>query len=440
MSHIGILQMSSKHKVRRYVSFNWSSAGNLWLPDSCWLLAGLRLHSDLRPHHFLLLATLLHGSDEGSGRATTKAHAFPSHPSSPLRSIEVNCLYVFGSLREQDLFLQVTWSKASHFLLQPAVAVLLRLFHSLESEHMLSALAANFRSIHYFGTQCLLLCSQLARSIPIASSASLLFRQFNTMKISLSPKEAQLRQLLLDVARHIDESKEIKEKIELRFAGGWVRDRLLNIQSHDIDTAINAMTGYAFGMKMKDYLKDPENLKKHGLEVKDIGNLHKIAANPEKSKHLETITTKIFGFDVDFVNLRKETYTADSRNPQMEFGTAREDALRRDATVNALFYNLHTDKVEDFTTGLLDMKAKIIRTPLEPFQTFVDDPLRVLRLVRFASRLDFKIDPEAESCMGVPAILDALKLKISRERVGTEVEKMLKGMFPISVKVIRLLN
>ncbi|KAK6586911.1 hypothetical protein PZA11_000201 [Diplocarpon coronariae] len=252
-----------------------------------------------------------------------------------------------------------------------------------------------------------------------------------TVKITLTRQESQLRNLLLDVARYIDESKEIKEKIELRFAGGWVRDKLLGIPSNDIDTAINAMTGHAFSTKMREYLTDKGNQRKHGFGAGGLGNLHKISANPEKSKHLETVTTKIYGFDVDFVNLRKETYLDDSRNPQMEFGTAEEDALRRDATINALFYNLHTDLVEDFTSGLEDLTTRRIRTPLEPKTTFTDDPLRVLRLIRFSSRLDFTIDPASEAAMSDPAVMTALNSKISRERVGAELEKMLsKGRDP----------
>jgi hypothetical protein len=249
-----------------------------------------------------------------------------------------------------------------------------------------------------------------------------------TTKLKLTPKENQLRAILLDVARYIDESKEIKEKLELRFAGGWVRDKLLDIQSHDIDTAINATTGLHFCSKLQEYFKDPENMKKHSLGPKDLGNLYTVPKNPEKSKHLETATKKILGFDVDFVNLRKETYTEHSRNPQMEFGTAKEDALRRDATINALFYNLHSDEVEDFAGGLEDLRDKRIRTPLEPKTTFTDDPLRVLRLIRFASRLNFKIDGDVEASMSDPEVMEALKLKISRERVGVEVEKMLKGL------------
>ncbi|KAK3318568.1 hypothetical protein B0H66DRAFT_516836 [Apodospora peruviana] len=259
--------------------------------------------------------------------------------------------------------------------------------------------------------------------------------------ITLNAREKQLQGLLLDVAKTIDmsssstqEDDKVKaipdEPVVLRWAGGWVRDKLLGIESHDIDTAINCMTGEAFALRLRDFCFDEshavQNRERHSIGPDDIGSLHKIAKNPEKSKHLETTTARLFGLDVDFVNLRRETYTQDSRNPQMEFGTAEEDALRRDATVNALFYNLHTGLVEDFTGGLPDMEAKLIRTPLEPLQTFTDDPLRVLRLVRFASRLGFRIDEAAEAMMSDEEVLEALRLKISRERVGVELEKMLK--------------
>ncbi|KAH3205719.1 hypothetical protein KXV92_008144 [Aspergillus fumigatus] len=262
--------------------------------------------------------------------------------------------------------------------------------------------------------------------------------------IQLTPLENTLKELLLAVANYIREraiaagaSEADTPHMVLRFTGGWVRDKLLGVDSHDIDVGISSMTGYQFGMALKDYLDIPENLEKYkrnhpnGHMKEAIVSLHKIEANPEKSKHLETVTTKIFGFDIDLVNLRKEMYTDDSRNPQMEFGTAEEDALRRDATINALFYNLNESKVEDLTgRGFSDMRDKIIRTPMEPYQTFKDDPLRVLRLIRFASRLGYKIDPNTERAMQNSDISVALKLKISRERVGTELEKMLKGPDP----------
>jgi len=280
--------------------------------------------------------------------------------------------------------------------------------------------------------------------------------------LELKPVETTLRQLLLDVAKYIDQSPHptdsesqvqlpdelAKQPLVLRFTGGWVRDKLLGVGSHDIDVAINKMTGYQFGLKMKEYLEIPGNPEKYGLEgvattdkqsqkagttdkSKTVGGLHKIEANPEKSKHLETVTTRILGLDIDLVNLRKETYTEDSRNPQMEFGTPEEDALRRDATVNAMFYNLNTEEIEDFTgRGHDDMRSRIIRTPLEPYKTFKDDPLRILRLIRFASRLDYKIEPKALVAMRDQDIKDALRRKISRERVGTELEKALRGPDP----------
>ncbi|KIH92237.1 hypothetical protein SPBR_02585 [Sporothrix brasiliensis 5110] len=256
-----------------------------------------------------------------------------------------------------------------------------------------------------------------------------------TTTLRLTDQELRLKNLLLDVAAFVNKNENLSEQqsrepIVLRWAGGWVRDKLLGQASNDIDTAINSMTGYAFAHQMQAFCADPDNIDRHRMAASDLGSVHKVEANPDKSKHLETATVRIFGMDIDFVNLRKETYAADSRNPQMEFGTAEEDALRRDATVNALFYNLSTGLVEDFTGGLADMAAQRIQTPLEPLQTFTDDPLRVLRLVRFASRLQFTIDPAVEAVMADPRVLDALRLKISRERVGIEVEKMLKGQHP----------
>lgn len=266
--------------------------------------------------------------------------------------------------------------------------------------------------------------------------------------ITLNDREQQLKGLLLDVSQYIDENpdssdgdalpKAKPDPVVLRWAGGWVRDKLLGVESHDIDTAINCMTGEAFALRLRSFCESPDRRARHNIGPADVGNLHKIARNPDKSKHLETTTTCLFGLDVDFVNLRKETYTDDSRNPEMEFGTAEEDALRRDATVNALFYNLNTGLVEDFTGGVADMQEKLIRTPMEPLRTFMDDPLRVLRLIRFASRLGFRIDETAEEVMGDERVLEALKLKISRERVGVELEKMLKGKNPC--EALRLID
>ncbi|KAI9751627.1 MAG: CCA tRNA nucleotidyltransferase, mitochondrial [Lichina confinis] len=271
--------------------------------------------------------------------------------------------------------------------------------------------------------------------------------------IELSTVEETLKRLLLDVAHFIDSSSlNTSERppgrlpTVLRFTGGWVRDKLLGADSQDIDVAINNMTGLQFGLELQKYLNIAENPRKYGIGSNvqlsaepipeggsktdpslskgsgALGGLHKIEANPEKSKHLETVTTKVLGLDIDLVNLRTETYSEASRNPQMAFGTPEEDALRRDATVNALFYNLSTSSVEDFTgLGLSDMRSEILRTPLEPRQTFLDDPLRVLRLIRFASRLDYSIESNTEEAMDDEIIRSALTMPATVAREGIRI-------------------
>ena len=250
--------------------------------------------------------------------------------------------------------------------------------------------------------------------------------------ITLNEQEANLRQLLLDVSNYIGTLEGYRKPV-LRITGGWVRDKLLGLQSKDIDIGIDTMTGFKFGTLMQQYLHQPETKAKYQQD--SLGRLAKIEANPEKSKHLETVTTRILGLEIDLVNLRKENYTEDSRNPTMEFGTPTDDALRRDATINALFYNLSTEEVEDFTgRGLQDLKRKIIKTPLAPLQTFTDDPLRVLRCIRFASRFNYQIAAEDEAAMSHSSIRDELRKKITRERVGVEITKMLKGALILCVR------
>lgn len=282
----------------------------------------------------------------------------------------------------------------------------------------------------------------------LLGSRSLATMKDRLLQSDLTENEKKIRQLLLDTSDHIGTMG--KEKPTLRFAGGWVRDKLLGSASDDIDVAIDNMTGEEFGLRMKDFVSGA-GAESYAACV--LGNLAQIAANPEKSKHLATATVKIFGLDIDLVNLRKETYAANSRNPTIECGTPEEDALRRDSTVNALFYNIHSEEVEDFTGGLMDLDRKLIKTPLPPLETFRDDPLRVLRHIRFASRLGFDIYPRDEAAMKDPSIKEEFKkktprvangnepqkksksqpgksateLKISRERVGIEVTKMLKG-------------
>ncbi|CCK71243.1 tRNA adenylyltransferase KNAG_0G01860 [Huiozyma naganishii CBS 8797] len=245
-------------------------------------------------------------------------------------------------------------------------------------------------------------------------------------KLILNKTEHEICNLLKDYCNRYN-SKHADDPLVLRITGGWVRDKLLGQGSHDLDIAINNMSGESFAQGLNQYLT--ENYAKYGVKPHSV---HKIDKNPEKSKHLETATTKLFGVEVDFVNLRSEEYTELSRIPVVNFGTPEEDALRRDATLNALFYNIQTENIEDFTKrGLQDLQDGVLRTPLPPRKTFLDDPLRVLRLIRFASRFKFTIQPDVLKEMADAEINNAFYSKISRERVGVEMEKILLGPNPL---------
>ncbi|KAI8052499.1 hypothetical protein BDF22DRAFT_620791 [Syncephalis plumigaleata] len=241
------------------------------------------------------------------------------------------------------------------------------------------------------------------------------------MQVILTESEDKLCQLLDSATQWLSEQQPERPRVELRIAGGWVRDKLLGLESHDLDIAIDSMTGYEFAQQLANYQQSI------GQSVKSIA---KIASNPERSKHLETATSMVLGLSLDFVHLRCEEYQENSRIPNnVTFGTPTQDAYRRDITINTLFYNVHSRQVEDFTNmGLRDLQDGIVRTPLAPYETFMDDPLRVLRCIRFATRFRFRIDADAYDCMSNTSIKTALQRKISRERIGVEVGKMLQGI------------
>ncbi|KAG2160099.1 uncharacterized protein EDB93DRAFT_1261421 [Suillus bovinus] len=248
--------------------------------------------------------------------------------------------------------------------------------------------------------------------------------------IHLTDAEDHLCTLLDEFTRHLQQNKNIITAC--RINGGWVRDKLLGMESNDMDICLADMMGITFAEGFVAFLFEQKNLHVHKIS--------KIESNPDQSKHLETARTTLLGIDLDFVNLRSEEYAEDSRIPtEVKFGTPLEDALRRDLTINALFYNVHTRSVEDFTEkGLIDLQNGIIRTPLPPRETFLDDPLRVIRCVRFASRFGFEIESDLQQAAQLEIIQDTLAQKISRERVGEEIDKMMKGKDPL--RSIRIIN
>ncbi|QRW00710.1 tRNA nucleotidyltransferase [Ceratobasidium sp. AG-Ba] len=247
--------------------------------------------------------------------------------------------------------------------------------------------------------------------------------------ITLTEKESQVCSLLDEFTKELRKTGDEYAGVECRIAGGW----LLGIPSNDIDIALANIMGVPFAEKLQAYMISQNIIPKPDPKGNSrSGTVATIGKNPEQSKHLETARMTVLGHEVDFVNLRSETYAEDSRIPIMKIGTPLEDALRRDITINALFYNIHTRSVEDLTEkGLDDLRNGIVRTPLAPLETFTDDPLRVLRCVRFSSRFGFTIVEEAQKAMKEKLIQDRLVTKISRERVGEELIKMLKGTSPL---------
>ncbi|XP_043712467.1 tRNA nucleotidyltransferase cca2 isoform X2 [Telopea speciosissima] len=236
-------------------------------------------------------------------------------------------------------------------------------------------------------------------------------------KIDLNDKEKEIFDRLLQVLRHFN------LQTQLRVAGGWVRDKLLGKECYDIDIALDDMLGREFCEKVNEYLSHK------GEEKQGIGV---IQCNPDQSKHLETARMHLFDVWIDFVNLRSEHYSENSRIPTMEFGTAKEDAYRRDLTINSLFYNINTSSVEDFTErGLTDLKYGRIVTPLPPLETFLDDPLRVLRAIRFGARFGFVLDEKLKEAAASDKVKTAIADKISKERIGHEIDLMISGNQPL---------
>lgn len=197
----------------------------------------------------------------------------------------------------------------------------------------------------------------------------------------------------------------------LRVCGGLIRDRLLGIDCYDIDIAVSDMSGLDFANLVVDYLKENKIYYKNPTVIK---------ANPDQSKHLETAMLEINGLSIDFVNLRRETY-AETRIPIIEVGTVEEDAQRRDLTINAIFYNINTGELEDYVGGLEDLANGIAKTPIDPVKTYSDDPLRLYRCIRFATKYNLEVDKNIIYAAQDINVINSLNTKVSSERVFKEI-------------------
>eukprot|EP00371_Babesia_bovis_P000467 XP_001609114.1 tRNA nucleotidyltransferase/poly(A) polymerase family domain containing protein [Babesia bovis T2Bo] len=244
------------------------------------------------------------------------------------------------------------------------------------------------------------------------------------LQIRISKQE----KVLFDLLKECVDSNNLN--IDLRVAGGWVRDKLLNQTSKDIDIALEHITGVDFCNYLNAFTE-----KSYGFH-KTVGVVKR---RPEQSKHLETATINIMGLNIDFVNLRSEDYAQNSRIPIMKIGTPFEDAMRRDFTINALFYNISKNAIEDYTgKGIDDLKAEVIRTCSPAFGTFLDDPLRVIRAARFAARLGYALDSDIIKSGSDPEVLAQLSQKVAKARIAQELDDMLiKGDTTLAFEIMK---
>ena len=186
--------------------------------------------------------------------------------------------------------------------------------------------------------------------------------------------------------------------------GGYVRDIILKRNSKDIDIVVLG-SGIDLAKEIADRIG-------HGAEAKYY-------------KNFGTAMLRIDGSEVEFVGARKESYRKESRKPIVEDGSLTDDQNRRDFSINALALSLNKDtfgELVDPFNGVQDLHNKIIRTPLDPDITFSDDPLRMMRAIRFATQLGFNI--KEDTFEAIKRNSDRIKI-VSSERINEELNKII---------------
>lgn len=197
--------------------------------------------------------------------------------------------------------------------------------------------------------------------------------------------------------------------VECYVIGGYVRDIFLRRTSKDIDFVV-----VGSGIALAEAV------------AKKMGKQSKVTVY----KNFGTAQVKYKGYELEFVGARKESYTHDSRKPIVEDGTLEDDLKRRDFTINTLALCINRARfgeLVDYFNGLQDLENRIIRTPLDPNITFSDDPLRMMRAIRFASQLGFDIHPETFDA--IVANRERISI-VSAERITDELNKIILSPKP----------
>ena len=221
------------------------------------------------------------------------------------------------------------------------------------------------------------------------------------MVFNIKPYERSIFELIQTAAR--------EQNVAAYVVGGYVRDRLLARESKDLDVVCIG-DGIALAEKLASKL----------TPLPHIAVYRRFGTAMIKHKDIE----------IEFVGARKESYSADSRKPAVENGTLEDDQNRRDFTINAMAVSLNEEdygKIIDPFNGFYDLENKIIKTPLDPDKTFGDDPLRMMRAIRFATQLDFEI--EISTYKSISKNKNRINI-VSKERITTELEKIIASDRP----------
>ncbi|MDE5806815.1 MAG: CCA tRNA nucleotidyltransferase, partial [Muribaculaceae bacterium] len=214
--------------------------------------------------------------------------------------------------------------------------------------------------------------------------------------------------LKMPVFRQIGETADEMNR-EVYVVGGYVRDIFLNRPSSDID-----FVTVGSGIELAEHVADRLKRRKSLTVYANYG----------------TAQVKSGDLELEFVGARRESYHRESRNPIVEDGTLEDDQKRRDFTINAMAICLNKDRFGELVdpfNGILDLHNRIIRTPLDPDITFSDDPLRMMRAIRFATQLDFEILPETFEA--IKRNKERIRI-ITKERINDELSKIICSSRP----------
>ncbi len=196
------------------------------------------------------------------------------------------------------------------------------------------------------------------------------------------------------------------------YVGGCVRDMILRLPIKDIDIVVELPNG---GMQFAEFMCVKENCRVNGSNPVMFETYGTAKFNLRSHESLKDI-------DIECVHARKEQYHKLSNKPSTSYGTIEEDAKRRDLTINSIYYNVSTENIRDYNNGIDDLVNMVIKTPSDPNVIFEDDPLRILRTIRFSCRFGWGI--EKETWLGM--IKNAHRLSIvSQERITDELSKIL---------------